>query len=580
MGIMWEGKMKKMKGIKRLYYVIEFLFAGYFAQERTQIRGVFSLLEEQYLHIGMKKLTIITGFVLSFTLILMVDVNAQSKKEAKGDRLMEQYAFQSASEMLKKALEEEGGENDAIKKKLAECFRRLNDPENTARYYRDIMDNTNLIEAEDKYYYAQALCSMGDYPQAKEWFSFYSEEVPEDARSKKYSALLDNLDQLYKDSSRFQLNRVNFNSETADFSPAFYKDGIVFVSGRSKRLTKFKWNETEFLDLYISSTDSRGNYNQPEVFYKKMNTSYHEGPLAFYNNEHNLVLTRTNFEKGIVGQSSNGVSKLKMYFSALDQDGKWTKSEPFQYNSDEYSVGHPAITEDGMTMYFISDMSGGFGGTDIYVTINNGQTWSEPHNLGPEINTEGNEMFPFLHNNERLYFASNGHGGLGGLDILNYEFECKEVNNVGYPLNSAKDDFSLILNEEGNQGFLASNRKSQSGADNIYSFDFFPETLLTVKCVVIDAVLHTPIANSQVVINGNDEEVATYSTNGNGVVHVPLKLARQYHVGASKADYIDNSIDVTANAGGEAIIIELTKDFLPDKGLVQISESQDHIDGI
>ena len=422
----------------------------------------------------MKNLTLLSGLILVVFLLFSIDVSAQSKKEIKGDRLMESYAFLGATEEYKIALNEEKGENDRIKKKLAICYRMLNDPEQTALWYADIIDNSEVIDLDDKFYYAQALSSIGDYSKAKIWYANYSEEAPKDGGSKKYAAHLDNLNHLYEDSSRFYFDTVSFNSASADFSPAYYKDGLVFVSGRSERFKEFKWDESSYLDLYYCALDSKGNYSEPTVFNKKLNTRYHEGPFSFFTNGTSLVFTRNNFEDGFVGKSTDGVTKLKLYFTVIDAKGNWSKSHPFQFNSDEYSVGHPSISEDGLIMYFISDMPGGYGGTDIYVSNFNGKLWSIPENMGAEVNTKGNEMFPFLHNNDVLYFASNGHGGLGGLDVLKYEFSSEEVNNIGYPLNSEKDDFSLILNAEGNQGFLASNRNSQNGMDNIYSFEFLP----------------------------------------------------------------------------------------------------------
>ncbi len=427
-----------------------------------------------------------------------------------------------------------------------------------------------------------ALSSLGDYSKAKEWFEMYSAEEPTDDRSRKHAAHLNNLEHLYKDSSRFYLEKVNFNSETTDFSPAYFKDGLVFVSGRTKQLTKFKWNESAFLDLYQCAKDSTGNYTEPIAFSKKLNTRYHEGPISFYSNGEKLVLTRNNFEKGALLKSNDGITKLKLYFSSADKEGNWSKSEPFQYNSDEYTVGHPTITEDGQTMYFISDMPGGYGGTDIYVTHSRDSGWSKPQNLGHEVNTEANEMFLFLHNDDILYFASNGHGGLGGLDILKYDFEAQEVSNIGYPLNSKKDDFGLIMNEEGNQGFIASNRKSKNGSDNIYSFEFFPISIISVKCLVLDAVLNTPIPNSEIIVKALDDtsEEVVLKTDEFGAVMVPMKLSRQYNVAASKADYINNSVDVIPLNDAEEVIIKLTKDCLPMKGIVQIPDTQNDVDSI
>lgn len=422
----------------------------------------------------MKNSTKASSLILALILFCMVEVSGQSRTEAKGDRLMGRYSFLAATEVYKKALEEEEGEKAGIKKKLAECYRMLNDPAQTALWYSGIMDNEEVIEADDKFYYAQALNSTGDYEQAREWYAKYSEEAPGDIRGTNYAAHLDNLEHLYKDSSRFQFEAVDFNSETADFSPAYYKDGLVFVSGRSEQIKEYKWDESEFLDLYQCAKDPGGNYAAPTVFNKKINTRYHEGPVSFFRKDQSLVYTRNNLEGSNVRKSSDGVTKLKLYFTVIDSKGNWSKSDPFQYNSDEYSVGHPSITEDGLTMYFISDMPDGYGGTDIYLSRFDGRLWSVPENLGPEVNTKGNEMFPFLHNNEVLYFASNGHGGFGGLDIYKYVLSSREVENIGYPINSEKDDFGLIMNEEGDQGFVASNRDTENGIDNIYNFKFLP----------------------------------------------------------------------------------------------------------
>ena len=176
----------------------------------------------------------------------------------------------------------------------------------------------------------------------------------------------------------------------------------------------------------------------------------------------------------------------------LEQNGKWSNVIPFQYNSAEFSVGHPAISEDGSTLYFVSDMPGGFGGTDIYVTRKHALGWSTPENLGPEINTEGNEMFPFLQENRTLYFASNGHTGLGGLDIFMYDLKNLQVTNVGVPINSSKDDFGLIVSENGKQGFFSSNRDDINGSDNIYQFKYFGDEISSVKVIVGDETVNEP----------------------------------------------------------------------------------------
>jgi tetratricopeptide (TPR) repeat protein len=393
-------------------------------------------------------------------------------KESKGDKLMDRFQFVAATEVYEEALKEEGAD-PSIRRKLAICYRMLNNPEQTVYWYNDIIDNDSIVDPEDKFYYAQALSSTGKYAEARAWFAEYSSQVPGDGRSVKYESHLDNLVHLYEDSSRFRLSPVSFNSDAKDFSPAYYKDGLVFVSNRENESRKYKWDETPFLDLYLARRDREGNYMEPEVFHKKLNTKYHEGPLAFFDRGRNVVFTRNNVDRGELVQSSSGVNNLNIYFARVDAKGNWSKSVPFHRNDKEHSMGHPTITEDGERMYYISDMPGGYGGTDIYVSTFNGKLWSKPENLGPEVNTAGNEMFPFLHNEEVLYFASNGHGGFGGLDVMKYDLLTGAVSNVGYPINSSRDDFGLILNEDGDHGYLTSNRDSEDGSDNIYEFEFF-----------------------------------------------------------------------------------------------------------
>ena len=419
----------------------------------------------------MKYKAIIPGIALLLT-VLVTGAEAGSRKESKGDKLMDRFQFIAATEIYQEALKDDDANKDDIRRKLAVCYRMLNDPEKTVYWYNGIIDNDSIVSAEDKFYYAQALSSTGEYAEARAWFAEYSSEVPGDGRSLK--AHLDNLVHLYQDSSRFRLNPVSFNSEAKDFSPAYYRDDLVFVSNRENDSRKYKWDDSPFLDLYLAKKDRDGEYMEPEVFHKKLNTKYHEGPLTFFDKGRNVVFTRNNVDRGELVQSSDGVNNLNIYFARVDAKGNWSKNVPFHRNDSEYSMGHPTITEDGERMYYISDIPGGYGGTDIYVSTFNGKLWSEPENLGPEVNTEGNEMFPFLHKEEVLYFASNGHGGFGGLDVMKYDLLTGEVSNVGYPINSSRDDFGLILNEEGNHGYLTSNRETEDGADNIYEFEFFP----------------------------------------------------------------------------------------------------------
>ena len=267
----------------------------------------------------MKNINRLFATLMITFLMFNFEVSGQQKAEAKGDKLMYKFHFLAATEAYQQAIEE-GNDSDKLKKKLADCYRLLNDPENTVSWYGEIIENIEVIELIDRYYYAQALSSIGQYDEANKWFEIYSSGVPEGETF----AVTSHLSELYLDSARINLNPVSFNSEQADFSPTFYQDGLVYVSGRGKS-GQFKWNESSFLDLYFSAPDSTGSYRDGIVFNKKLNSRYHEGPLAFYNDGKSLVLTRNNFEEGFLQESSNGVTKLKLYFTEIDDKGNGRK---------------------------------------------------------------------------------------------------------------------------------------------------------------------------------------------------------------------------------------------------------------
>ena len=518
----------------------------------------------------MKHAINISCILLIILLMVSLDISAQSKKEAIGDKLMNQYSFAAATQAYKRALDGDI-KNERIKLKLAECYRMLNDPENTAYWYGEVIQSKELQEPIDKYYYALALIGTGEVEEAQKWFDAYSKESPGDDRSLKYLEQLNNLDELFKDSSMYLLKKAVFNSSVSDFGPTYYKKGVVFVSARGEKSGTFNWNESAFLDLYYSPSNSLGIYSQPYPFNKSINTKYHEGPLSFFDNGKKVVVTRNNFEEGKLGKSSKGVTNLKLYFSSIDGEGEWSETVSFPFNSDEYSVGHPCINEEGTTLYFISDMPGGYGGTDLYVSHKTGNDWGEPRNLGSVLNTKGNEMFPFIHKNKTLYFASNGHGGLGGLDNYISDLSNPTVTNLGYPINSAKDDFGIIVNDDKTEGFISSNRDGLKGADDIYHFESLKPKIASIQVVVVDSIQLEPLPNVSIKMEIFGKETNDdYTTNENGEVIIPMEFNRQYKVLASKAEFRNGFKYVIPKKESEKILIKLKRECLAVKGIVQV----------
>ncbi len=468
--------------------------------------------------------------------------------EKKGDNLFYLFSYDEALMAYEGALKQ-NPEEDRIELKIAETYRFLNQPENAAIFYSKVIQNEEIIRPIHKLHYAQSLSASGQYDQAKKWYERYSKEAQSDSRSSRSLSRLQNLKDLFKDSLSYYVNSININSEQSDFSPTYYNDGIVFVSSREPKRgikPKFNWNKSHFLDLYYSLEHEDGSNATPERFHRNVNTQLHEGPTAFYAEDTKMIFTRNNLINGKKGESSDGIIKLKLYFSEFIND-RWIKPKEFPFNSNEYSVGHPSITEDGATLYFASDMPGGFGGTDIYrCKFVNGQ-WTKPENLGEKINTEGNEMFPFYHEqSDMFYFSSNGHGGLGGLDILRCKIgNREEPKNLGYPMNSRADDFGFILSNNGQSGYLSSNRKGGKGDDDIYHFNVQNEI---IDVLVYDQNSEESISSATVELHEGVAMAALSKTNPGGEVMFQVNPQKNYLLKVNKTGYqpAEVLIDVAA----------------------------------
>lgn len=364
---------------------------------------------------------------------------------------------------------------------------------------------------------------------AKQYYERYHLAKLSDTRGTAIPQAYSDISHFYIDSAYYTIKRVNFNSNNLDFSPMYYKDKIVFCSNRgSNSLIKqtYTWDFTNYLDLYHANQIN----NEAIKIEGDINTKFHEGPITFNKTYDFAIFTRTNYYKHKLGKSNDGIHKLKLYTAKL-VNGKWTNVEEFPFNNNQYSAGHPALSYDGKKLVFISDRPLGLGGTDLYITEKNGIGWSEPVNLGSVINTEGNEMFPYLDSLNNLYYASDGLPGLGGLDV----FCTKYVNgtwqkpvNMGYPINSCKDDFSLITDVKNNDGYLTSSRNVEAD-DDIYYFKRGIKVLLNV--LVLNSSDKSPIPQAAVNITC-DSILRTLITDSNGKTFCEIALNKDFDINA------------------------------------------------
>lgn len=385
----------------------------------------------------------------------------------KGVKNYDKMAYNKAIDNFETYLQKKDDPADA-KIKLANAYRLVNDIPNAEKWFSKIV---SLPESEpiNMFYYAKMLMGMGKYDEAKIWFNKYLDKVPDDFVAEMLLVSCNSVDQFKKDTTLFTIKEAEIPEISSAFGQVPYGDGIMFTADKVsfKNSSTANWTGRSYLDIYFSQKDQNGKWLSPMLLKGNVNGQYHEGPACFNKAGNVVYFTRSNYTKKKLVKSSKSENNLKLFRAELVGD-KWTNVTEMPFNSDEYSCGHPSLAADDKTLFFISDMPGGMGGTDIYRTVYENGTWAKPENLGNEINTSGNEMFPYIHSDGTFYFSSDAHNNLGGLDVFMSFYDGKkwlQVENLNYPLNTSKDDFAFVLNEDNKTGYISSNRGE---GDKIY----------------------------------------------------------------------------------------------------------------
>lgn len=522
---------------------------------------------------------------LIITSVLSINASGQLK-DAK--REMSIFNYAKAVELLQEAVKEK---NKNTKREatflLADCYRMQNDIQNEKEWYGKAVTFGNA-DPIVYYYYAQVLRFCGEYPEAKRMFLKYDSLVPMDHRGRIFAGYCDSAVSWWVKTPAFQIKNARFlNSMQSDFGAVLYDTGIMFASDRivpEQKGTTYGWTGNNYLRLYSSEPTVGGDLNSgfppPGLGPDELNQGWHDGPVSFNKSFSEIFINRTILyhDKGKKERGNFRTHLLKIY-TAVRKDEKWTKPEPFFLNSDDYSVGHPSLSPDGQTLYFVSDMPGGFGGTDLFMCTREGGKWSDPMNLGAVVNTFGNEMFPYMADDGDLYFASDGLPGFGGLDL----FVSRKINgqwsrpeNLGMPLNSSYDDFALIFAHDGVSGLFSSNRPGGEGSDDIYSFkkiSITPKITPKVQKVpafvagyVKDKTTREPIPAATVFLaEGGSGRALVIKTNDKGYFKTPVKKGKSYTVKAIQTGYLEDCFLFEFDTLNKQNDLSLPRDLLLDK---------------
>ncbi len=457
----------------------------------------------------------------------------------------DKFHYAEAAKMFEQVMAKEGASLEA-KEKLAMCYRKMNDTQNAERWFALVVNES--ADPMNKLYYAQTLAQNQKYAESREWYDKFSQAMKSDKRGKEFFVSYGDVDKFFKDAERYTVEIAPFNSKDADFSPAYYRGGIVFCSNRprddKKNKLVHKWTGKRFLDLYYAP----GAGPKAKPFSDNLNTQYHEGSSTFFNDGASIMFTRNNFNAGKFGKSSEDINKLKL-FSAQQGSGDWLNVTEFPFNDAEYSIAHPTISADGQTLYFTSDMPGSIGETDIWMCKGtNGGGWSAPINLGKEVNTKGKEGFPYIDAQGNLFFSSDGHPGLGGLDIF-VTRAGKEKNkfnvpqNIGSPINSNKDDFSLIFDNEQNEGYFSSNRDGGVGDDDIYKFSV---KTCEVRVMIVDAITGKGIPEAKLTVTDKQNKNSLpFEALNDSTFRINTFVSSGYDLKATKEKYTDGKSEIT-----------------------------------
>lgn len=514
----------------------------------------------------------ITIFLLAW---FSLQLQAQNTVESSADKKYEKFAYIDAVKIYEK-LAAKGYKDEMMFQKLGNAHYFNAQLALAEKWYTELFEMNSNQEAEYLYRYAQCLKAVGNYEKADALLVTFRQKFDTDTRGLKIKENTNYLAEIKANSGRYEIADAGINSAYSDYGAAINNNKLVFASARDTgSVTKktFKWTNGSFTNLYQAELLPDGSMGSPTRLKKKINSKFNESTPIFTKDGKTIYFTRNNFSEGKRGKNENKVTLLKLYKATLVDDD-WVDVTELPFNSNQYSVAHPALSPDERTLYFASDMPGTIGMSDIFsVAINGDGSYGKPQNLGTNINTEGRETFPFISAENELYFATDGRPGLGGLDVyvaaINTNGTLKTPSNLGEPINSAEDDFAYIINSENRNGFFSSNRGNGQGYDDIYRFIETRKLRCTQNLVgkITNGETAELLPFTKVVLYDADHlKVAETLSNEKGIYSFnAINCASTYFVEASKVDFETNEKVVLTNqySGMVALDITLQKSLKP-----------------
>jgi outer membrane protein OmpA-like peptidoglycan-associated protein len=503
----------------------------------------------------MKNLYITLGFLMA-----TASLSAQSKETEYADKLFGRFEYVDAAKEYLKLTKK--GKDPYVYRQLAESYFNVYNSKEAVVWYAKAID-AKKQDAETYYKYAQMLKAEGNYAEYNNQMKEFAKLAPKDQRAVAFNEDPDYLPKLKSQTKMFDEKLLDINDkEYGSFGAVLVNDGtFYFTSNRNTTRKTYGRDEQPYLDIYTATYNADGSISQP-VPLSNINTQHHDGPIALSPDGNTMYFASESFREGESEKVKGQRNSLIYLYKANKENGKWGSAVALPFNNKAWNTNHPSVSKDGKWLYFSSNRKGSLGGADIWkVEIKGGNSYGEPLNLGKKINTEGNEGFPFVTDDNKLFFASDGHKGLGGLDIFYTDLakEGSDAINVGLPVNSAADDFSFSLNQQKNVGFFSSNRTGKKGdqmgaVDNMYKA--IPicgvDAAITVKDKKTGQVIK---AASVAILDDKNNVIETRTTDANGVVTYSVDCNKGYQLVATSADYETSTVALPAQNGGKKEIV-------------------------